>query len=249
MTRTHAGSHSRGARWNYLDWIAFVALLIWSAAGLIFTVEKITPDTIAHWAIPSWLSHFIVLCLKTGDPILILLAFATTHLQAARQWTPAIARRWAVIVLIASFAIETCGALTGLPFGNYHYTDRFGPLIGIVPLTIPLAWHVVVTNALFIVRAIAPYNSQMIEAVVAALICTLYDFVLEPFATTVKHYWVWTEGSIPPLNYVAWFVLSGLLIRIFAPTLGSRFRLDPRPVSVLSVTLVIFLAGRWYHAS
>lgn len=242
MTRT------RGTGWNRLDWIAFVAFLIWSAAGLIFTVEKISPDTIAHWTIPPWLSHFILLCLKTGDPILILLAFANTHLQAARQWTPAIARRWAVIVLIASFAIESCGALTGLPFGTYHYTDRFGPLLGVVPLTIPLAWHVVVTNALFIARALAPYSSQMVEAIVAALICTLYDFVLEPFATTVKHYWVWTEGSIPPLNYVAWFVLSGLLIRIFAPTLGTRFRFDPRPVIILAVTLAIFLAGRWYYA-
>lgn len=242
MTRRHRDD------WGRFDVIAFAAFLIWSAAGLIFTLGRISPEVIASWPVPGWLAQFVLFCLHTGDPILILFAFANTHLQAARQWTPAIARRWALMVLVASFLIESCGALTGFPFGSYHYTERFGPLIGVVPLTIPLAWHVVVTNALFVVRAIAPHVSQMAEALAAALICTLYDFVLEPFATTVKHYWTWTEGSIPPLNYVAWFVLSGLLVRLLAPTLATRFRLDPRPVVVLAVTLAIFIAGRWCYA-
>ncbi len=88
-------------------------------------------------------------CLRIGDPILILLAFANTHAHAAREWTPATARRWGLIILVAALGIETAGVMTGLIFGSYRYTDRFGPMLGVVPLTIPLAWHVVVTNALF----------------------------------------------------------------------------------------------------
>ena len=116
--------------------------LIWSAAGLIFIFGRISPDVIAHWPLPEGLRHFILSCLQTGDPILIYHAFANTHLHAARQWTPAIARRWGLIVLLCSLAMETLGARTGFPFGSYSYTERFGPMLGIVPLTIPfaLAW-------------------------------------------------------------------------------------------------------------
>jgi nitrate/nitrite transporter NarK len=41
---------------------------------------------------------------------------------------------------------------------------------------------------------------------------------------------------------MAWWVISGLLIRVFAPTATGRF--DPRPWLVLGLTLLIFLAGR-----
>ena len=114
-----------------------------------------------------------------------------------------------------------------------------------VPLTIPFAWHVVVTNALFVVRAVCAPSLGVVEAAVTGLICTVYDFVLEPFATTVSGYWVWSGGSVPHLNYLAWFVLSGALAWLFAPTLSTRFRRDPRPVVILGFTLLIFMAGRW----
>jgi uncharacterized membrane protein len=161
------------------------------------------------------------------------------------QWTAGIARRWAVIILVCAYGIETIGTITSLPFGDYRYTENFGPMLGLVPLTIPLAWHVVVTNALFIVRAMAPYISRLGEAAAVGLICTGYDFILEPFATILKHYWIWTEGSIPPLNYIAWFVLSALLARLFAPTLSNRHRFDLRPALILGLTILIFLAGEW----
>jgi putative membrane protein len=233
------------AGWNLVEKISFAAFLIWTAAGLIFTIGRISPDTVAHWPIPNWLGQFVDLCLQTGDPILILLAFANTHLHAARQWSAGIARRWGLTVLVCAFGIETFGAITSFPFGDYHYTDRFGPMLGVVPLTIPLAWHVVVTNALFVVRAVAPHVSRLAEAALAGLLCMLYDFILEPFATTVKHYWIWTDGTIPPINYVAWFVLSGLLVRLFAPTLSSRQRLDPRPALILCLTIAIFIAAEF----
>jgi uncharacterized membrane protein len=242
LPREKAG---KPAGWNSVEKIAFSAFLFWSAAGLTFTLGRISPDTIAHWPVPGWLGQFVDLCLQTGDPILILLAFINTHLHTARQWSAGIARRWGLIILVCAFGIETFGTITSFPFGDYRYTDRFGPMLGVVPLTIPFAWHVVVTNALFIIRAVAPYASRLAEAALAGALCTLYDGILEPFATTVKHYWIWTGGTIPPLNYVAWFVLSALLVRLFAPTLSSRFRLDPRPVLILVITVLIFLAGEF----
>lgn len=249
MRSAGQGNTTRGrlkpARWNIADTTGFVAFLIWTALGLIFTLQHITPGTIAHWAIPPEMARFVEGCLGYGDPILILLALTSTHLHAVRQWSAGVARRWAITIILCSYGIETFGAWTGFPFGEYHYTTAFGPILGIVPLTIPFAWYVVVTNALFIVRAVAPHASNMTEAMVAGLICTLYDVILEPFATTVKHYWIWAGKEVPPLNYVAWFVISALLIWIFAPTVSTRHRYDPRPFLILFFMVLIFFAGEF----
>lgn len=236
----------RKENWNGVEKIALGAFLFWSAFGLAFTVLRITPATVAHFGLPASLQQFIDSCISVGDPVLIFLAFVNTHLHAARQWTPAVARKWGAIILVAAFGIESIGTITSLPFGDYHYTDAFGPKLGVVPLTIPLAWHVVVTNALFAVRAVAPDLAGLAEAALTGLICTAYDFILEPFATTVRHYWIWTGGSVPPLNYIAWFVISALMVMLFAPTDSSRFRRDARPWLLLGLTVLIFLAGRTF---
>ncbi len=230
--------------WNAVDFIALAAFVIWSLAGLTFTLQHITPDAIAHWQIAPPLRQFATACLQYGDEILILLAFINTHLHAARQWTAGIARQWAVIIILCAYAIEAIGTKTALPFGDYQYTGNFGPMLWLVPITIPLAWHIVVTNALFIVRAIAPHVSSLVEAGLVGVICTVYDTILEPFATTVKNYWVWADGKIPQLNYIAWFVLSALLVWLFAPTLSTQHRRDPRPFLILALTIAIFIAGR-----
>lgn len=233
----------RKQSWNALEKIALAAFVFWSAAGLIFIFGHVTPAVIGQWPVPKFLRDFVDDCIQFGDPALIFLAFINTHLLAVRQWSTGMARRWGLTILFCAFGIEALGAHTGFPFGMYHYTGNFGPMWLDVPLTIPLAWHVVVTNALFLLRALAPHLSRMAEAALAGLICTVYDFILEPFATSVKHYWVWNEGSVPPLNYAAWFILSALLVRLFAPTLSSRYRTDPRPAMILLLTVLIFIAG------
>jgi uncharacterized membrane protein len=241
--KTTAKARSQREPWDAFDFLALLAFVAWSAAGIYFTVKHVTPATIATWQLPEPVQRFVVECLRNGDAILILLAFINTHLHAARQWSAGTARRWGAIVLVCAFGIETFGTMTSFPFGDYHYTARFGPVLYLVPLTIPLAWHVVMTNALFVIRALAPHVSRLIEALLAGILCTIYDFILEPFATTVKHYWVWTDASVPPINYVAWFILSAALVRLFAPTLSSRYRLDPRPWLILGLTIAIFVVG------
>jgi uncharacterized membrane protein len=237
--------------WTFNEGVIFGAFLVWSAAGLVFTFARITPATIGTWHLPSSLENFIDLCDYCGDPVLIILAFFNTHLHASRQWTAGVARRWAFIILPCAYLIETVGTNTSLPFGDYHYTDRFGPTLWpgstllTVPLTIPLAWHVIITNALFIVRVFAPHITGLAEALIVGAACTAYDFILEPFATTVKGYWIWSEGSVPLLNYIAWFVLSTLLVDFFAPTLSTKFRYDVRPFLILACTILIFLAGEF----
>jgi uncharacterized membrane protein len=231
-------------RWSSLEIIALGAFLFWVVCGLIFTAGRIGQADTAAWPLPPWLHSFVALCIATGDPLLIVLAFANSHLLAAREWGAGTARRWALAIVIISLFVETCGALTGFPFGAYHYTDRFGPVLGVVPLTIPLAWHVVLTNALFFVRFAVPYLPRSAEAAVVGVIAMLYDAVLEPFATRVKGYWQWVgTGAVPLQNYVAWFLIASVLVALFAPTSAGRLRRDPRPAIILGATLFLFLAG------
>jgi uncharacterized membrane protein len=111
-------------------------------------------------------------------------------------------------------------------------------------MTIPLAWHVVLTNALFFVRFAVPYLPRSAEAAVVGVIAMLYDAVLEPFATRVKGYWQWVgTGAVPLQNYVAWFLIASVLVALFAPTSAGRLRRDPRPAIILGATLFLFLAG------
>ncbi len=233
-------------RWTLLEKTFFAAFLFWSACGLLFTLGKIHPENVEVWNVPAFLRDFVLACLRAGDPVLILLAFANTHLHAARQWSPALARRWALIVLAAAFTVETVGVRTGFPFGAYRYTHGFGPMLGLVPFVIPFAWHIVVTNALFLARRLAPHASRPALSLIVGAICTAYDSVLEPFATTAKHYWNWTGGRVPLQNYIAWFVISALLAGLFAPRPAKIHDPgDPRPSVLLAVMLLIFIAGSW----
>jgi uncharacterized membrane protein len=233
-------------RWTSLEKALFAAFLFWSVCGLIFTLGKIYPENVEVWRVPAFLRIFVLACLGAGDPILILLAFANTHLHAARQWSPAIARRWALLVLVAALIVETVGVRTGFPFGAYRYTGSFGPMLGLVPFVIPFAWHVVVTNALFLTRRYASQAPRAVQAVITGAICTAYDSVLEPFATHAKHYWNWTGGRVPLQNYIAWFVISALLAGFLAPRPAKIHAPgDPRPSLVLAVMLLIFIAGSW----
>jgi uncharacterized membrane protein len=246
MRRPPAETH-----WSLTEWLFFFAFLFWSALGLIFTFGRLTPVFFSRFHLPQGIEDFIDLCIQNGDVILIILASFNTHLHAARQWSSGVARRWAFTIVLCAYLIETAGTLTTIPFGDYRYTDKFGPTLWpgaallTVPITIPLAWHVVVTNALFIVRSLAPHFSGFAEAICAGAICTAYDFVLEPFATKVKGYWIWNGGAVPLLNYVSWFALSALLIWLFAPRFSSRFRHDIRPWVILASTVLIFLAGEF----
>jgi len=170
--------------------------------------------------------------------------------MTSRQWGVAAARRWAIAVMIFGGVLETVGTLTGLPFGQYYYTDNFGPkLFGVLPVTIPVAWFIVASNFLLLVRVHAPFASSTVEAALVATGATLYDWVMEPFAVQVERYWYWTSGGeevdwIPWQNYLTWWVAMFLIVRLFATTSELRDRPEWRPHLILGGMVLIFVVGR-----
>jgi putative membrane protein len=107
--------------------------------------------------------------------------------------------------------IEIVGVKTGIIFGAYHYTDRFGPSIMSVPVAIGLNWFLL---TLCVMNSLNLKNNAL-RAILGGACMTAIDFILEPFAT--KHnFWVWESSGIPPIqNYLSWFIFSTLLCYIF----------------------------------
>ena len=128
-------------------------------------------------------------------------------------------RRAAVILLtLAAFglAIETTGTVTGLPYGEFYYSEALGPkLFGVVPYILPVSYVPLVLGA---VAAAYPTGKDWPDSTFArrfpwvlgsALLLVLMDGVLDPGAAALG-FWVWPEGGlyygVPVSNYLGWLL-------------------------------------------
>jgi putative membrane protein len=149
-------------------------------------------------------------------------------------------------VVVITGIIETVGAKTGFPFGSYYYTGNFGPRIaGILPVTTPLAWLVIVTSLTLIFRQAWPQARRVVTAAAVATGATLLDVIMEPFATQIKMYWLWEGGVIPLQNYLAWWVVTfGLVMALLPPREQLIIGRDWCPHFILGGILLLFLVTR-----
>ncbi len=207
-------------------WLLF---LVWTAIGAIVMPFDIGPVQIRQWIYAEDLQRALIGFLGFSDAIWIVLAAALAYLALVEEETLPIARRWALIILVSSGALETMGTLTGFPFGPYVYTARFGwRILGVLPFTIPLAWLIVVVCARFAILTCWPRASRWGLALGTGFIALLTDLNLEPIAWKVRAYWIWyptQQGaqSHPPLqNYVTWFTAASALALLFPDRAVNR---------------------------
>ncbi len=88
-----------------------------------------------------------------------------------------------------------------------------------------------------------------------AALTLLFDFALEPFASRIKHYWLWTPTKfpvtwqgVPVSNFLAWAAVSVLLAVVIAPALinkqpGKRNTPDFHPFAVWLGAVLLFGTG------
>jgi len=245
--------------WHPSDRLFLLLYLAWIGVGIGTAPFHLHAATVDGWAfLPAWLRAFLDACLAWGDPILLLLAAENTRRMIHNVWGRRAARRWLIALLVLPFAVEVAGVATGFPFGRYAYTENLGPrlnfipLLGLVPVTIPLAWYVLVSNALILWRCFFAGYIPAIEAAAVATLVTAIDWVMEPFATRIKAYWIWgigngADGEAPWRNYAAWWAISFLLVLLFAKTPAHQDRPEPRPALILGTFLVFFGLTRWTY--
>lgn len=194
------------------------------------------------------------------DFLFMALAAAVIFLDAARRVGWALTGAMFLWVATISGAVELLGAKTGFPFGAYAYTDRFGPVVGVLPWAIPLAWWVVLYPLLLLTMTLAREKllTRWLIAPAAALGAVAVDVTLEPVATLVRGYWVW-EGpgayyGVPTQNFVAWFVTSLIILGPIQYFVGRTVIDSYRnpgaiflPLATLGAVLFSFLVAGLVH--
>jgi len=183
----------------------FLALLFHGSGvlGILFTPYK-------DWFVSS-------------TPLVLLFMFlllANTQLKSLKNFLLSFA-----IAFVISMATEIIGVNTGLLFGEYQYGPVLGPKILGVPWLIGLNWFVIVyCSGSFLLQSIelikiklkiplTGATSTTMVVLGGAAMATFFDFILEPVAVKLD-FWTWNTGDIPLFNYLCWFVVSAVLLRV-----------------------------------
>jgi uncharacterized membrane protein len=132
-----------------------------------------------------------------------------------------------ILCLVVGNIFENTSILTGFPFGHYHYSDVLGAKVFLVPVTIGgayfgagyLSWTVA---CVLLGRTSQPFDrfAQWAIPVVASFLMISWDFMLDPLASTVDHYWIWENGGgffgVPFTNYLGWLLTVFIFYMLFS---------------------------------
>lgn len=166
-----------------------------------------------------------------GDGIKLYFIVASVVLQAVtvivillQGWGWRRTLKTAVFITLLTLIVEIIGSRTGLPFGQYAYTDLLQPQIMHVPLLIPLAWLMMLppawATASFLLRNGGEWKRRLGFIVLSGLSLTAWDLLLDPQMVSWD-LWQWQEPGayfgIPWLNYAGWFLTAALLTAILRP--------------------------------
>ena len=132
-----------------------------------------------------------------------------------------------ITVAVMTWLAEFIGSSTGLPFGEYNYTDILQPQFGHVPLIIPIAWFMMLPSAWVVAQSITRYDNQkttkqhIILASVSALALTAWDLFLDPQMVS-WNFWIWETPigyfGIPWINYFGWFITAFIVTLVIRPS-------------------------------
>ena len=172
---------------------------------------------------------------------------ALLHFAAWTTWGTALVGL--VVMYSIAYVSEFLGTHTGLIFGEYFYSPTaIGPLVGEVPILLPLAYFSMGYAAYAVTRTMLRNTDRrlgpielLFTSALAALVMTLIDLVSDPIAATLNGKWTWEQGGaffgVPVHNFYGWlgttftfFVVVSLLLnrrsvvsRLRRP-FGAQFR-------------------------
>lgn len=180
--------------------------------------------------------------------VVVVLVAASALAFASAATSPRRAAGALGAAVAAGYAAEWIGTRTGLPFGDYHYTDVLWPRPGGVPLIVALAWggmglaaHAVATRAVAaravpggtvlgvtVFGATVPYGA-VARVCAGAVALTAWDLFLDPQMLRLG-LWVWAEPGpyrgVPLGNFAGW-----LLVSLLVMTLIERIAHHPAPAA------------------
>ncbi len=141
-----------------------------------------------------------------------------------------------LLIALAGGATAWLDTKTGMPFGPVTFLAQ--PKLFGAPAVLPLIWTVAVLNSRGVARLILKpwrthrdYGFRLIG--LTAGLTALFDLALEPFATRVNHFWVWSSTrfplawqGVPLVNFFSWAVVTALILAFVTPLLIPK---QPHP--------------------
>lgn len=132
-----------------------------------------------------------------------------------------------LVTFIIVTILESMSILTGFPLGHYYYTSLLGPKLALVPAFVYisyialgyLAW---VFSSILVgeVRRGSTVFTTIAVPIVATLVMATWDLSADPYASTLKHAWIWTQGGayfgVPYSNFIGWPFTVYLFFQLFA---------------------------------
>ena len=197
---------------------------------------------------------------KPGWPDALLLIFAgVSSMAALARQLPLqnILTATAAIALMGG-AAHVLNAWLKIPFGPQLFRADAGPkIINDLSWAMPVLWATAVLSSRGVARLVLrPWRKMKTYGYwlmgVTAVLVVLWEFALEPYASHVKHYWLWTPTKFPlawfgaPLvNFLAWLFVTLLMLAFVTPTLikkqpGTRGGADYHPLAVWLGAVVLF---------
>jgi uncharacterized membrane protein len=196
---------------------------------------------------------------------LLLLGVACTVTAQARRLPLQNILLAVLIIIVIGGAVDALGAMTGIPFGPFTFGETIGTeIFKTLPWAVPLMWVMAVLNSRGVARLVLrPWRKLTaygfwLTGVTAAL-TLLFDFAFEPFASRVRHYWLWTptkfpaawEG-VPVSNFFGWAAVSVLIAVVISPALinkqpGKSNSPDFHPFAVWVAAILLFAIGCALH--
>ncbi len=142
-----------------------------------------------------------------------------------RSWKPR--HLWFfLLIALLGFGVEIAGVLTGEIFGSYSYGRGLGFQLWGTPPMIGLNWLMLIYAVYVLLRKMPMH--PVFQVFMGAGLMVAYDVVMEPVAMKLDM-WNWAGGIIPLQNYIAWFVISLVMLSVFHLA-RLRFRNGVAPV-------------------
>lgn len=149
------------------------------------------------------------------NPFLVLLGILVMRSPLVVGVLPVVGRRAGLGLLALTayaYGIELLGVHTGQPYGDFHYGVDLGPMLGGVPIALPVFFLPLVLNAYLLCLLLLGDRAESVVVrllAVASLVLAI-DVVLDPGAVELG-FWVYPDGGafygVPLSNYAGW-VLS-----------------------------------------
>ncbi len=186
--------------------------------------------------LPGLIGLTVVLALQIPYPLLSdegqrvvtiwsVVAFFLT--SCAHAWWSRGVRAVVALVVVCvgiGFIAELVGSKTGVPFGNYDYTDVLGLRVAGVPGVVPLAWAMFGWLAVLCALRV---GGGWRGAALGSLVLVAWDLFLDPQMVRLGA-WRWRDtpgpwlNAIPLLNSAGWFVVGLVMMRLLLLLVGQR---------------------------